>query len=66
MYPTFSNMPKMNVPVWVFSKIYIYVFVSLFIYAVLSTFISIVGDAYERLKVRESSLGEPLMYERIS
>jgi len=53
MFPTFSLMPSRNISIWVFSKIYLYIFVSLFIYLILSTFISIVGDAYERLKVKK-------------
>ena len=56
MYPTFSSMPSRNISIWIFSKLYIYIFVSLFIYLILSTFISIVGDAYERLKVCVSDI----------
>ena len=64
MFPSFAEMAKTSLPVWIFSKLYLYIFISLFMYVVLSTFIGIVGDTYERLKV--SVFIPPALYYKTS
>ncbi|XP_034035401.1 mucolipin-3 isoform X2 [Thalassophryne amazonica] len=55
MFPTFKNMKKKNMLVWLFSRVYLYTFVSLFIYMILSLFITIITDTYDTIKHQQES-----------